>query len=376
MKKKLLILGAGNAQIDAIEYCKSMGYEVVGCSYTTVDSGISHLNYFEQIDIKDTERVADLAKRYEVIAVYSVGSDLAMPTAMKVSEMLELPHFISSETASNCHSKGRMRSTLGTDFSGNAKFMLCYSLEDAMSYCDFPAMMKPVDSQGQRGCFKVESPADIKKNFTLSLEHSTEGCVIIEEYIDGFESSVNAYIQDGEMKFAVISDRHAFDEYPGGIIKEHRLPSSHVNDAVQLRTIKVCKEAAAKLGIYNGPCYFQIKFRDGIEPVIIEVAPRLDGCHMWNLIKHYCGADLIDACFRHLLRGEVVLDDKYEMPREEYSLEFMSMAPNATFTKSDFDVFGAEDVHYYYQDGDRVLKINGFIEKCGYIIRKTGRIIG
>ena len=36
--KRILILGAGNAQIDAIEYCKSAGYEVVGCSYTMLTS--------------------------------------------------------------------------------------------------------------------------------------------------------------------------------------------------------------------------------------------------------------------------------------------------------------------------------------------------
>ena len=68
-KKKILILGAGNAQIDAIEYCRDHGYEVVGCSYTTVDAGIPHLDHFEQTDIKDVDGVADLARRYEVCAV-------------------------------------------------------------------------------------------------------------------------------------------------------------------------------------------------------------------------------------------------------------------------------------------------------------------
>lgn len=96
---------------------------------------------------------------------------------------------------------------------------------------------------------------------------------------------------------------------------------------------------------------------------------------MWNLIKHYCGADLLDACFRHLLEGESVLDEEYEMPDEEFSLEFMSREPNTSFAGADFDTEGAEYVCYYYKDGDRVLKINGFMEKCGYIIRRTGRTI-
>ena len=375
MKKRILILGAGNAQIDAIEYCKAHGYETVGCSYTTVDCGIPHLDIFEQVDIKSVEGVAALARKYGVSAIYSVGSDLAMPTVMKVSEELGLPHFISAEAAEICHSKGKMREALGEGFEGNAAFRVCGTLEEALEYKDFPAMMKPVDSQGQRGCFKVESSEDIMKHFAASLDYSFEGKVIIEEFIDGPEVSVNAYMQDGVMKFAIVSDRYAFDEYPGGIIKEHRVPSSFADGEAQAKAKDLSARVAAKIGISNGPCYFQIKLKDGKEPVIIEVTPRLDGCHMWNLIKHFCGADLLDACFRHLLEGESVLDGNYEIPCEEYSLVFMSKEPNTSFARADFDVSGAEYVCYYYNDGDRVLKINGYIEKCGYIIRRTGRTV-
>lgn len=373
MKERILILGAGNAQIDAIEYCKSHGYEVVGCSYTTVDSGIPHLDYFEQVDIKSIEGVTGLAKKYGVSAVYSVGSDIAMPTAMKVSEILGLPHFISYETAETCHSKGKMRETLGPDFRGNASYILCSTLEEALEYETFPGMMKPVDSQGQRGCFKVESSEDIRAHFDASIDYSFEGKVIIEEFIDGPEVSVNAYMQDGELRFAIVSDRYAFDEYPGGIIKKHIIPSSFADKEAQEKTIDLAKRVASKIGVENGPFYCQIKLKNGTEPVILEITPRLDGCHMWNLIKHYCGADLLDACFRHLLEGEAVLTDNYEMPDEEYCLEFMSKESNATFKGSDFDTSKAEFVCSYYKDGDRVLKVNGYIEKCGYMIYRTGR---
>ena len=373
MKERILILGAGNAQIDAIEYCKNHGYEVVGCSYTTVDSGIPHLDYFEQVDIKSIEGVTGLAKKYGVSAVYSVGSDIAMPTAMKVSEILGLPHFISYETAETCHSKGKMRETLGPDFRGNASYIVCSTLEEALEYDAFPGMMKPVDSQGQRGCFKVESSEDIRAHFDASIDYSFEGKVIIEEFIDGPEVSVNAYMQDGELRFAIVSDRYAFDEYPGGIIKKHIIPSSFANKEAQEKTIDLAKRVASKIGVENGPFYCQIKLKNGTEPVILEITPRLDGCHMWNLIKHYCGADLLDACFRHLLEGEAVLTDNYEMPDEEYCLEFMSKESNATFKGSDFDTSKAEFVCSYYKDGDRVLKVNGYIEKCGYMIYRTGR---
>lgn len=374
-KKRILILGAGNAQIDAIEYCKQAGYEVVGCSYTTVDCGIPHLDYFEQVDIKNIEGVVALAEKYKVSAIYSVGSDLAMPNVMKASERLGLPYFISPETAEICHSKSKTRETLGSDFEGNIKYTVCKNLEEALEYKDFPGMMKPVDSQGQRGCFRVDSAEDIKENFEKAMSFSFEKKVIIEEYIEGPEISINAYMQDGNMSFALVSDRYAFTEYPGGIIKEHRIPSSFAGEETREKAVDLACRIGEKIGIKDGPAYYQMKLKNGNEPILLEVTPRLDGCHMWNLIKHYCGADLLDATFRHLLKGEVVLNETYFFSPKEYQLEFLTKEPNSTFYKADFDVGGSEYVYLYYKDGDRVLKINGYIEKCGYVIRKTGRIV-
>ena len=88
MSNTILILGAGNAQIDAIEYCKSRGFKVCGCSYTTVDNGIPYLDYFEHVDIKSVEGIIKTARKYNAALIYSVGSDVAMPTVMRASEAL------------------------------------------------------------------------------------------------------------------------------------------------------------------------------------------------------------------------------------------------------------------------------------------------
>ncbi len=268
-----------------------------------------------------------------------------------------------------------MREALGQDFEGNAKHIVCSTVEEALKYSAYPGMMKPVDSQGQRGCFRVDSIEDIRNNFEKSLSFSFDKKVIIEEYIEGPEVSINAYMQGGEMKFAIVSDRYAFDELPGGIIKEHRIPSSFADDRAKEKSIDLARRIADKLNITDGPCYFQIKLQNGNKPFIIEVTPRLDGCHMWNLIKHYCGVDLLDAAFRQLLSGESVLDEGVVFPNDEYQLLFLSKEPNSTFSISEFDVHGAEYICYYYDEGDRILKINGYIEKCGYIIRRTGRLV-
>lgn len=371
MKDRILILGAGNAQIDAIEYCRSRGFEVIGCSYTTVDNGIPYLDHFEHTDIKNVEGVVEAARKYDVRAIYSVGSDVAMPTVMRASEAMGLPHFISPEAAETCHSKSRMRAALGQDFEGNIGYSVCASMEEAVRFTDFPGMMKPTDSQGQRGCFRVDCEDDIRKEFQTSMDFSHEGRVIIETYLEGPEISVNAYMKDSRMIFGLVSDRVSFDEYPGGIIREHRLPST-LDAETQAATLAIAEEAARRIGIENGPCYFQIKLDGEGRPRILEVTPRLDGCHMWNLIRHYCGADLLDASFRHLL-GEDPEEALASGPADcGYTLRFYCQVPWTRFDSSLHSTEGTEYSFYYYSDGDKVRRLNGYIEKCGYCIIREG----
>lgn len=366
--KKILILGAGNAQIDAIEYCKAQGYEVTGCSYTNTDHGIPLLDHFRQVNICDVDGVVQLARESQVDLIYSIGSDLAMPTVMRASEILGLPHFISAETAMICHSKHLLREALGIGFDGNLEFITCSSLEEALAFTAFPGMMKPVDSQGQRGCFRVDSPEDIRANFEASLSYSMSKKVILEAFVDGPEVSVNAYMQDGQLKFGLVSDRITFKEYPGGIIKKHILPSHLADQKTQEAAVDLTLRIARKVGICDGPCYCQIKIDHG-HPVVLEVTPRLDGCHMWRLIRHYCGADLLEASFTHLLENRSVLDGKYDYSRQPCVLEFISEKTGEIIDRSKYDFSGADYVRWYYDDGDTVARITGYVEKCGYIIR-------
>ncbi len=149
--KKILVLGTGNAQLDIIEYCKNAGMYVYACSYSAGDPAEKYADEFALINIADIDAVAEFAKEKEVDVVYSVGSDIAMPTACRVSEMLGLPHYVSYDAAYTCNTKTLLRDVLGADFKGNIKHIEVSDIDDALCGIDFPAIMKPIDSQGQRG---------------------------------------------------------------------------------------------------------------------------------------------------------------------------------------------------------------------------------
>lgn len=365
--KKILILGTGNAQEDIIRYCKEENFEVHACSYKAGDHAEKYADAFALINITDVEKVAEYVRENGIDYVYSAGSDIAMPTACDVAERLNLPHFVSLYTAYACNNKNVLREYLGTDFEGNLAHVVLSEVPDEIDL-EFPAVMKPVDSQGQRGVVKVENLREVQEHFAHSLSFSKSKKVIVEEYIDGDEISVNAFVKDGNLKFALVSDREVWEGYPGGIIRKHLLPSKYSGTEAEQKILDLVRRVLEKMKIQNGPAYFQIKMKDGKEPRLLEVTPRLDGCHMWRVIKEYTGVDLLAASV-DLLQGKEPSVECGTPLLQEASLEFMCAPPGTKFEKARYDVEGARFVKYYYEDYETVKAMNGYMEKCGYIIR-------
>lgn len=370
MNKKILILGAGNAQIDLINYCNNIGLETYGCSYTNTDKGIPLLDHFAQINIIDTKAVKEYFIENKIDYIYSVGSDIAVPTVCRVAEDTGRFCFVSSKTAEICCNKHLMREAMG-----KSRFNLPYVVCSAYEEIDFfPAMLKPVDSQGQRGVYLVNSNDDLKKYFDSSMSYSKSGKVIIEKYISGDEVSVNAYVKNGKVIFSIISDRESFENLPGGIIKAHHLPSVYENTRTAEKINELVSESVAKLEINNGPVYFQIKISEE-NPYLIEVTPRLDGCHMWNLINKYCGVNLFELTMRHFF-GKNINVGEYTTSHNPMHLEFFCQPPETVFYEEKYRKYISDYSFMYYRTGDKVRKLNGYMEKCGYRIYKSPCKIG
>ena len=365
--KKILVLGTGMPQADLIKACKERGMEVYACSYTDGDVAEPFADHFKQINIVDIDAIEAYAKENQVDYIYSAGSDVAMPTVLTVSERLGLRHFCPSETATICNNKPLLRNTLTQDFEGNIKSQRMTSVDEELTV-DFPLMMKPTDSQGQRGVYRVDSIEEFRENFEKPLSFSREKAVIVEEFIEGEEISVNTFSVGGKTVFALPSKRITWSDLPGGIIHRHVIPFQYAdNKEICEKVESLVTRTLEKLNISDGPAYFQIIVKKDGTPKLVEVTPRLDGCHMWRLIKYSTGVDLLDLTVKLLLGEEVTVGDYAVKP---YETEFLCLPTAEVFAKSRFDIGEPEFLQWYYEDGGIVKKMNGYMEKCGYLIKE------
>lgn len=363
---KVLILGVASVQMDAVLELKKMGCETFTVAMAKDGPAADVADHFAQINILDEEAIVKHILDNAIDVVYSTGSDLAMPVACRISERLGMPHFVSSQAAYICNHKNAMRTALTAECEGNIPFQVMSEPEQVS--VGFPAILKPSDAQGQRGIFLIASQAELEEHFEEAKRFSREGKVIIEKYVDGPEVSVNGYMVNGVLRFVVASDRDTWPEYTG-LIHRHIVPGRAFSKDAEERMKRIMQDACNRVGILNGPVYFQMKV-SGDRPYIIEMTPRLDGCHMWNVLARATGVNLMQLTFRHLLCSDVSELDKLGETVRPMELVFWCQEPRTIMDREKLELpEDAVDHFYYYETGDLIRPVNGRYDKIGYYIR-------
>ena len=361
---KIVILGSGFIQFEAIEYLYHRDIEVHVLSNKEPEYELESIKHFENIDICDRIKVLQYCKFNSVDFIYSIGSDFAILTAAYVSEKLGLTQFNSLYVVELLQNKKLFRNFLKKYDISEIRFLTAKNISDLSSWNKFPCVIKPVDSQGQRGVSIVKSKDELNERFSLSLSFSKSGEVIIEEFLPGKEISINVFVTDRKITHFYISDRITAKGTNSGIPWRHIFPSTIPKNMVEKALIK-SNAIIEKTGIKNGPVYFQMKYWEN-KIDIIEVTPRLDGCHLWRLILYSLGENLLKLTFDKLI-GVTEKSDSVSKNPDKLFIEFKLQKPGEKF----IDI--KEEALFrlpYYKAGQIVQPQNGIFEKTIMHIKK------
>lgn len=371
MTKRALILGTLHGQAEAMTALKDIGWTVFSCGFKREGPGVEAAEEFFLVDTLDVDGVTALAEKLQVDCVYCVGSDIAMPTVAAVSEKLGLPLFHNSEITDTLHRKVRLRSFLESHNLSRVQYHTVREVADLEGFAHYPAILKPTDSQGQRGITRVSSRAEAEKALPHALRASPTNTAIIEEWLDGNEISVHVVVVNGEVRFFMPSDRYTWQGAAIGIPRAHGLPSKWLDQDTASVVRSLVDDFVSGLGIRNGPLYFQLILTSS-GPRIVEVAPRLDGCHLWRLIYERTGFNLLVAMFRFLVDGEWQ-DPLLVEGESSHILHFHLAEPDHFFHAADFPSRTVGRLCYKeYQTAENQLLVSAGspVVRVGYFIEE------
>jgi biotin carboxylase len=157
--KTLLFVGAGRHQRRAILRARELGHRVVAVDRNPNALGLGAADVGEVVDFTDIATVVEVGRTHAVDGVLTVAADRAVPVVAAAADALGLPG-IGTDTAQRMTHKLEMRRTLSAAGIPQPPFAPLGSEEDvesALETVGFPAVLKPVDSGGQRAVFRVES---------------------------------------------------------------------------------------------------------------------------------------------------------------------------------------------------------------------------
>jgi biotin carboxylase len=356
---------------------RELGARVVAVDRQADARGLRVADETEVVDFSDVASVADAGRRHGVNGVLTVASERAVPVVAAVSERLGLPG-IASDTAQVMTHKVAMRRRLAEHGVPQPIFRAVSTHGEARAGAEalgFPAVIKPVDSSGQRGVFRLGSFDDLEAHLPAALGASTRREAILERYHEGAEVNTLLVANRGEVRLITASDRVRPKGIGFGVALAHVYPSTFRVDVLE-EVERVAVAAVNALGMRDGIAYPQLLVaRDGVR--VIEVAARIPGGQMDEIPRIGRGIDLVEIAVRQALGLDV--QEEFLRPRvqQPLAISFLTAEPGVLATGKVQRVGGvarAESfpgvlrAETYIQPGETIRPVQVDGDRRGYVI--------
>jgi biotin carboxylase len=307
--RTVLFVGAGRHQRRAILRAKELGLRVAAVDRNPDAPGLPEADIAKVVDFSDVEAVLKATARLKIDGVLTVSADRAVPVVAAVAEARGLPG-IGTATAHLMTHKVAMRRRLAEAGVPQPRFAAVRTLSETRRAGDevgFPAVLKPADSGGQRGVFRVESLDDVDRHLHEALVASPSGEAILEEYVEGTEMNGIVIARDGEGILLTLSDRMRPPGIGFGVGWIHVYPPTIPPEQLSVSE-RVAVHTVHALGLRTGIAFPQLIAAPDGRVIVVECAARIPGGQMADLVKHAVGVDLVEVALRFAL-GEPVTDE-------------------------------------------------------------------
>lgn len=369
MNKKILILGASILQVPAILKAKEKGYIVACVDQNPNSAGVQYADMFYNISTIDEQRVYQAALDFAPDGIMTLASDLPMRTVAYIAERLDLPG-ISIESALISTDKARMME-LFTKNKVSSPWYYCIDTEEALDTIidnlEYPCIVKPVDNSGSRGVILIHNEDQLKDGYCYSKSHSRSGKVIIEEFLQGNEVSVETLTVNNRTNVIAITDKLTSGE-PYFVELGHSQPCQLPRDS-QAEIANLAINAVKAVGINTGPAHVEIMMTD-YGPRIIELGARLGGdCIATHLVPLSTGFDMVAAAIDLCCGKDINIGS---LENRGSAIRFLD-APTGYISKISgvdeaMQCEGVREIYLMKKTGDYVGGLHNSTDRVGYVI--------
>lgn len=300
-KKSVLVFGVGELQISIITRAKAMGLFVVGIDPFEDAVAKDYCDAFEVVGGQDFIGTIDVAKKYKVSAIVTAATDKPLVMMARVAEELHLP-FFSVETAEWSTDKFQMKQRFLEGGVPCARGRLIHNSEEAQDLY-FPLICKPRDNSGSRGVKLCRDLTELDSCIKEALEVSKLDTVLVEEFIEGREFSIESLHYDGKSEVIQFTEKKT-TEFPYNVELGHKQPANLTDDQ-RNQICDIISKIASCMHFDNCPSHTELKINErGI--FVIETSPRLGGDYITSTLTPLSTGINLEDQLLHIALGEPV----------------------------------------------------------------------
>lgn len=372
--KKLLMLGGADIQVSGIKKAKELGYYVITCDYLPNNPGHKYADEYFNVSTTDKEAVLALAQTLNLDGILAFASDPAAPTAAYVAEKLGLPTN-PYQSVLALSFKDKFRELLQSNGLNYPKSKACQTYEEAYQFSiqlNKEFIIKPVDSSGSKGVYRLSPNRDFAYEFNEALEFSRSKTIIVEEYLHkkGYQIGGDGFMVEGKLVFRCFGDIH-FSKTNPMLPCSVSMPSLHTPNSIE-RVHNELQRMLTAAGMKMGALNFDVIIDENDEVYILEVGPRNGGNMLPELIQYVTGVDMVEASIRAAV-GDPLPVLKIGDEKRFYSHYVVHAQENGKITEVTMSSNLEEHLlyhHFNFKVGDTVNMFRSSNDRLGIMLLK------
>jgi carbamoyl-phosphate synthase large subunit len=365
----IMIFGAGINQLELIREAKTLGFTTVVIDPQPDPPGREEADIYCCTGGNDYEETREVAIRYGVRGI--VTGQMEKPLRLMARLANELGFiFNSPEVTERCLDKWLMKQAFIAAGVPCAGGVLLQEGDEPVLPKDivYPVIIKPRDSYSSRGVYKCDAPSELTQHISESRMYSSNGDVLIEEFLGGREYSVEALTFNGITTIVQLTEKF-ITPYPNTVETAHLQPADLTPDD-RLAVSCVVIEALKALGIENSASHTEIMLADK-GPVVIETGARLGGDFISSyLIRSSTGVSMDRAAIQ-IAMG---LEPDIEVQGHHYSMiRYIELPPERIVSevrdyKDMQELEGVIFVHVFIRPGEITVPLRHSAQRPACII--------
>lgn len=367
-KKSILIFGVGELQRSIIRRAKLMGLFTIGIDPCADAVCKDEVDAFEIVGGQDFEGTCAIVEKYDVNAIVTAATDKPLVMMARIAEKYDFP-FYSVETAQWSTDKFQMKHRFELCGVPHAKGKLISKVAEAEGFV-FPVIVKPRDNSGSRGVKLCRNAEELKVSIEEALGNSKLDTVLVEEFIEGPEYSIEGLHYDGKNEVIQFTEKKT-TEFPYNVELGHKQPANLTEEQKTAICEIVCKIGKA-MNFVNCPSHTELKINErGI--FVIETSPRLGGDYITSTLTPLSTGINLEDQLLHIALGEPV--DTVTGRVEKASGVHFFCLPEGRVEKIDEETIneaknwpGIYSLNLKLKEGDEVHQITSSLNRYGEFI--------